>query len=342
MPVTMARATIAQRTQLVLETTYGVLPASPAWQRLPTLAIKPKPNLEAVAYREQGRKFASVVVPNREWSSATFDGALTFSELPFIYASLFSPPSPNPPAAGASGERSWTMKPSNDTPDTPATYTMQHGDTSANGIQVGGLVVTDATMEITRQACKLSGTMIGLPWTTAQTLAVNGSPVGATVTDVENIPVQPGYLSVYLDPTFGAIGTTKLTRFLSLHFAVTGRWHPEWVLDNALGSYLQLVEGTPSATITVKMEADAAAMALFAQYRAGTIAYLQMRTGANAPAIGSTYYALTLAVPVEVKNATEYSDEGGVYAIGFEFEPIADVTAGYPMQIITTSRQALI
>lgn len=334
MSVTMARATIAQRTQLVLETTYGTLPGTPQWKRLPTLAIKPKPENEAMSFREQGRKFPSVVIPNKEWSSASVEGALTYGELPFIYASLFG--ATTPADGGTSPDYlTWTMKPNNDTPDTPATFTMQHGDNSANGIQAGGMTVTGAKMSITRQECKLTATMIGQQWVVDTTLAT------ANVADVENIPITPGSVSVYLDPTFANIGVTKLTHFLSLDFDVTDRWAPEWVVDASDTSFLQLVEAEPKSTVTLKLEANDEAMDFFDTYRAGTIGYLQVvATGTQITT--NHNYSMTLSIPVEVKKLNEYSDEGGVYAIGFDLEAIADATAGYPMQLVVVNSTAAI
>jgi hypothetical protein len=339
MAVTMARATIAQRTQLVLETTYGAVPATPHWKRLPTLAFKPRPHNEAMSYREQGRKFSSVVIPNKEWSGGTFEGALTYGELPFIYASLFGAISA--PTVGTDGEYSWSMQPSNDTPDTPATFSLQHGDNTANGVQAGGMVVVDATLDITRSEAKISGTLLGLPWVTGQTLALTGAPVGAVVSDVENVPITPGVITAYLDSAFGSIGTTKLAKLLSIQHHVTGRWQPEWVIDASQPAYAELVEAAPTSSLTVKMEADAQAMGLFTQYRVGSLAYLRVTTASNGPLIGgTTHYKMQLDVPVEVKELQELSDEGGTYAIAFALEPIADPTATFPMKLLMVNKQS--
>lgn len=420
MPIPMARATVAQRTQLALETVFGAVPSVKHWKRLPTLAFKPRPQVEADSYREQGRKFASVVVPNREWSTATFDGAMTYGELPFIFSSLFGLPSGYPYTPGSDGDVTYVMLPSNDTPDAPATYSMQHGDNSANGIQVGGLAVIDTTLDITRQACKISGSMLGLPWLTDQTLAVTGAPVGATVTDVENVPVTPGSLTAYLDTQFsggsgatatatltsgsvsgvtvgaggtgynagavtvvfsggggsgatatativagiitaitvtnggsgytsaptvsiqgGAIGKTKLPRLISAQLQLSGRWQPDWVIDAAQPAYADLVEAAPTASATLKLQADAQAMGLIGKYRAGTLCYLRLTTGTSGPAFGSTArYKMELDLPVQVDELNELTDEGGVYAIAFRFAPIADPTATFPLKMTVTCQQS--
>jgi hypothetical protein len=412
MPIPMARATVAQRTQLALETTYGVQP-TPAtkWKRLPTLAFKPRPNAEAVAYREQGRKFASTVVPNREWSSGTFEGAATYSELPFIFASLFGATAPSGPLD--SSAYTWTMAPSNDNPDAPATYQMQHGDTGNQGIQVGGLAVTDATLDISRTEVKLSGSYLALPWLSGNPLAVTSGGSGATATaiitgdavsgfgsivggsgystppqvlltggggsgatakatvtagavtgitlinggsgytgpptvtlvsgavvNVENVPITPGSVTVYMDPTFGAIGSTKLARFISAQVQMTGRWGPDWVVDASQPAYPDLVELVPASSVTLKMQADSQGMSLFSKYRKGSLAYLRITTGSNGPAFSAaSHYKMELDLPFQVDDLQELSDEGGVYAIAFRLAPIADDTAGFPMQMTVVSQQ---
>jgi hypothetical protein len=68
---------------------------------------------------------------------------------------------------------------------------------------------------------------------------------------------------------------------------------------------------------------------------------LRVTTGSNGPLIGgTTHYQMQLDVPVEVSDLQEYTDEGGTYAIGFVFTPIADGTAGFPMQLTAVNKQS--
>src|SRR5579872_2343643 len=202
MAITTARATVVQRTQLGIESTYGTPVVASA--RMPALTIKPKPMAESMEYNTQGRSFASLVVPNREWSQASIEGPMTYSELPYLLNSLFQHGSP---IAGAHSDYVWTHAPSLDSADTPEVFTIEHGDDSANGIRMSGAVVTDLTLDMSRQECKLTGTMLGLRWSTAFTL--NGD-----APRVENIPITAGSVKWYLDSVFGSIGTTQLTRFM--------------------------------------------------------------------------------------------------------------------------------
>ena len=413
------RASITQRTQIAVETTYGVAAAT-NFRRLPTLMLTPNPEQEEHEYRTQGNKFPSIVVPNKEWNTSKGDGTISYGEAVYIFASLFGNTTP---VAGTGTSSVWTFAPSNGGVDTPASFTMQHGDQNF-GTQTLGNVITDLTLDISRAECKASISSIGRAFdntvalavlNATQTVTIGGAPTGgsfaltfkgqtatgiafnaaaaavqaalvalstigtggvtvtgtgpyvvtfagalassaqptitgsaagltggaptititptagAGVTLVENIPVQPAQVAVYLDATYAGLGTTKLGGTLSAKFTLSGRWQPIWVVDSGLTSYGGLVEGEPKASVELLLIADAQAYALFTSYRAGTTVYIQVKAIGPAIAGGGTY-TLTLNLPVEVAKLQEYKDEGGVYALGFEFRPIADATAGYPMQ----------
>jgi hypothetical protein len=326
--ITLARPTVLQRSQIGVETTYGTPVIASA--RMPAISIKPKPMAESMRYNTQGQSFDSVVIPNREWAQAAIEGPMTYSELPYLLSSLFQSVSPTP---GAHSDYVWTVAPSLDSQDVPAVYTIEHGDDSGNGIRMAGSVVTDLTLDMSRQECKLTGTMLGLAWTTAFTL--NGD-----APRVENIPITAGSVAWYLDAVYGSIGTTKLTKPLKAQIAVTGRWQPEWVMDrNTGGTYTQLVMAKPTTTVQLTLEANSQGMSLFSQYRAGSLAYLQ--AVALGPAIGGgDTYQFVMSIPVEILEPLELSDEGGVYAIGWSMAMIGDDTAGYPIQFAIQNKLA--
>ena len=65
-------------------------------------------------------------------------------------------------------------------------------------------------------------------------------------------------IDVYMDPTSGTLGTTKLTRVLNANIHISDRFGPVWVLNTANNSYVATVETEPSAELTLLVEADAA------------------------------------------------------------------------------------
>ena len=424
---TPSRASITQRTQFGVESTYAT--AATQAKRWPTLVVHPAPENEANEYRTQGNKFVNLVVPNKEWSTTKFEGAGTYGEMAYLFASLYANTTP---IAGAGTSQQWVFAPSNGGIDTPASFTLGHGDVNAY-VQTVGNVFTGMTFEFDRSAVKVSGEGIGHQFDTTtalavlnatQVLTITGAPTGGTftvtfkgyttstiaynaaasvvqtalqalptvgsggmtvtgtgpytitiagnlansaqplatasgagltggtspaaaiaagtggITVVENIPIQPGTITCYLDTTFSAVGTTKLNGLLSGSIALSGRWQPEWVVDASLASYGPLVEGEPKASVSLMLVADQAqAHSYFATYRAGSTVYFNLQ--AIGPLIsGSTYYKVNWVLPLQIFKLQEYKDEGGVYAIGFEFTPIADATAAYAMQAVVINETA--
>lgn len=213
--------------------------------------------------------------------------------------------------------------------------------TGLSSVGSGNATVTGTgPFTITLQGA-LAGTV--LPLTGSGTGLTGGTfsltETSSGVSFYEDVPIQPGTVAVFLDTSYASIGTTKLTNVLSGKFSVTGRWGPEWIVDDAIASYYQLVEQMPKASLSLMLAADSNARAYFATYRAGTLVYLQLK--ATGPLIsGGTHYSFTLNVPVEFSKLQEFKDEGGVYALGFELTPISDPTAGYAMQATVVNATA--
>ncbi len=115
----------------------------------------------------------------------------------------------------------------------------------------------------------------------------------------------------------------------------------EWILDATQSDFAKLVEMAPTPTLTLLLEADEQAMDLFATYRAGSTVYLRLTTGTGGPVLGAGHYAFQMDVPAAIKTLQEYKDEGGVYAIGYEFEPLADTnSAGFSHKMSVINRVA--
>jgi hypothetical protein len=79
-------------------------------------------------------------------------------------------------------------------------------------------------------------------------------------------------------------------------------------------------------SISVVLEADQQGMALLQQLRTGSTRYLRIE--AVGPQLGSQNYRFTLDAPCRVTDVTDFSDEDGVFAIGFTLTPIHDDSFG--------------
>ena len=179
------RNTSTQRTFLTPEVTPGTLLA--ATKRLPNLTIMPSIVASTVPFRGQGFKYPSSQVIGKESTGLTYDGAASYGELPYLLASLLGAATPSPIGTGG---YLWSFAHSMTLPDSPQTYTMEHGDPTIAG-RFGYGIFDAITFTLTRDSFKVNGTGIGQQWqagftmssvNAVQTLTITGSPTGGTFT----------------------------------------------------------------------------------------------------------------------------------------------------------------
>ncbi|HEY8742201.1 MAG TPA: hypothetical protein VIU62_03835, partial [Chloroflexota bacterium] len=109
------------------------------------------------------------------------------------------------PTVNTTGAATWLFQPSSTTPDTVQTYTMEYGS-SVRAERFAYGTFDSYTRSWDRKAVICGGSLIGQQMTDPFTLTAAG------ITTVENIPVLPRHIDVFLDTSFGALGTTKLLR----------------------------------------------------------------------------------------------------------------------------------
>lgn len=164
---------------------------------------------------------------------------------------------------------------------------------------------------------------------------------GGGATSVEDIPIIANQIDLFLDTTFGGIGTTPIPAAYTLDLALTGRWGPDWVLASANTSWGRFVELAPTLTMKLKIESDAVSDAFVAQYRAATTAYLRLLC--TGPVIsGGTHYKFQVDVPFKVGSMGGFSSQNGVWAADWNMLPVADAAAGYFLSALLVNKVAAI
>lgn len=307
------RAALTQGVQVGVESTPGTNVA--ANKQLVSIGISSAVQMEPQRYRPMGSKFATIVVPGKEWQEADIDGVGSYSELLWILSSVLK--DPGSPATVDTSAKKWTFSPANAAEDTVKTLSVEQGGTvRAHKFSYG--LVTDLELTFNRDECTVGGTMIG------QKIS-DGITLTSTPTTPPNVPIIPNEVDVYLDATSGAIGGTKLVRVLEATINIGSRFNPVWVLNSANASYVAHVEVEPTAEITLLMEADAEGMGFLTQMRAGSTKFLRIK-GTSATLAGATTekYSLTWDAAVKVKEVGDFSDEDGVYAIEWTLEQVYD------------------
>lgn len=318
------RTTITQATQIGIESVAGTGVA--ASKKLLAVSIAPSIKAETTPFRPQGAKYPTTSSLGKEWAEAAIEGIGCYNHLTYLLSSLIN--KPTPAQQGATTAYLWTFTPNQSAEDTIATLTVESGSSVRAGKFVNG-IVNDMTLTFTRDEVAIGGTMMGAAYEDNQTLT--GSP-----TDVAVQQILPTAVDVFIDPSSAALGTTKMTRVVSAEFAISGRFGQFWALNSAVSGPSAYVEATPTATLKLLMEADAAGMALLTSLRAGTKQFVRIQ--AEGPTIATTYkYKLALdvcGIPTEVG---DFQDEAGVYAIEFTLTPTYDATWTKPFSIALTN-----
>lgn len=198
-----------------------------------------------------------------------------------------------------------------------------------------------------------SATSIGLSSSATANTPVNAtaSASGVTLTIGQNpstvplVPLAASHVTCHLDATSGALGTTKLGRLFSGNFSIGNRFGPVWTVDESIPSWAATVETVPTLGFKMIVEADAAGMALLPLIRSTDTYFLRIlargpviySSGVYAGVGGYAGAALTYTyqhdMAVKVLNTQPFSDQQGVYAIGFDLIGVHDASWGKAVHV---------
>lgn len=278
-------------------------------------------------FRPMGQKYASIITPGKEWVEADLEGVGTYSEIVYLLSSILCTTTPT--VVGTTGYQ-WVFAPASKAEDTVKTFTVESGGTvRAQKFTYG--ICTEVELDINRDGIAISGAMMG------QALQ-DGITMTATPTAIEEKPILPTHIDVWIDPTSGALGTTKMTRVLNANIHLGDRFNPVWVLNSANNSFVAMVEAEPSATITILAEADAQGMGHLTSMRAGSSQFVRVKATSTEDAGTAVKYSLSWDAAVKVSEVGDFSDEDGVYAIEFTFDMVHDSGWGKAMNVTAVNK----
>jgi len=304
------RASIFQVVQIAKETTAGTSVA--AGKRLQSMTIEPGPKVDIKTYRASGSKFSAIAALGKEWTEATIGGGMTYSEIVYPLSGVIGTTTPTGTTA-----KTWVFSPSTTAPDTAATFTVEQGSSDrAHKFSYG--LFTALGMKFSRDACEIDGSMLGSAMT-------DGITMTSSPTYVELVPVLPTQVSVYLaDTAAGLDAAGPLARALSAEWNLSDRFGPVWVLNGST-TWAGFVETEPSLEVKLMLEADAEGMALLSTMRSGVTKFVRIEAE-GATIAGADKYLLQVDTACKVTDVDPFSDEDGVFAIGWSMKAFHDAT----------------
>lgn len=314
------RATISQGIQIGVEAVPGTPVA--ANKRLQSIGFEPGPQANIDTYRPGGQKFPALTTLGREWMEFGLTGRPSYDEIIYILASVIGNPVVTPVGAGTA--RQWSFTPSTFAEDTPKTFTIeQGGSVRAHRFSYG--LVNEVTLGITRDAVDLGGG--GIARRIEDDVAMTPAPTALPL-----VPILGGQMDVFIDDVVANLGDTKFGRLLNATFTLGSRYNPLWIVDSEQDSFVAHVEVEPTLSLEVTVEANEQGMGLLEDMRGSERNFLRVLATGPAIAGGAENYEMQIDLAGEIGAMGSFSDEDGVYAVGWTFTGVHDAGWGKAVQ----------
>lgn len=312
-------STVARNVQIGKETTPGTGVA--AGKQLQYIGFSLAPALEMQQFRPMGSKVNAAVTPGKDSSTMTIEGQGSYSEVVYLLSGLLKDVTPT--TVDTTG-KSWLYEPLARSEETKARYTIEEGSTVRAGKATYG-TVTDVTLTFNRsEGLTISGS--GFAQQYQDNIALTGSP-----TVIEEAIVLPTHLNVYSNDTFGAIGTTKLTRDFEAVCEIGGVVGQVWPINSANASFVSDVEIVPTATVSLTCSADTAGMGFLTAARAGATKYVRLEALSTVLAGSATaFYKLWVDMACKVTEFPGFDDQDGLKVVKVGLAPVLDATFSAP------------
>jgi hypothetical protein len=319
--MTAKRASVNQIVQIGVESTAGTTPGGGASEILEFFNWVVGMEADVKTFRPTGHKNTTVVEENMEWTSVAVDGPMDFRGICYPASSNFGIVSPAL-VSPSSTVYKWQFAPPITGISNPQTYYLQQGD--ANYCHsLNYLLFHDFGYTLTRKDWNFTGKCIGRNINNSATLTG-----GATTSGLA--PAVPKTVSVYLDATSGALGSTKLLDTLQVDFNSTGVFGPYWTLNAANASYASHVDMAPKVGGKLLMEADTVGLALLGYLQQGVTYYLRVQSVGNTIDVPNSLSAqITHDLAIKVSKPNPFKDSEGIFAVEWDFEVVEDATWGH-------------
>jgi hypothetical protein len=148
----------------------------------------------------------------------------------------------------------------------------------------------------------------------------------------------PNQLNVYLDDNSDDLGSTQLTKVISVEFAMDSVYGPAWFLNRSDASYSAHVDIEPGVTFKLMVEADANGMAMLDYVRSGATYYLRVDAlGSQIASDGGSgsdpiYNSFQHDMAVKFGKPQKWQDSDGIFAIEWDAQIVEDLTWGMAHQ----------
>ena len=322
------RGTVNRQVQVGVESTPGTPVA--ANKLLPSMSLTLNPEIDNREYRAQGFKMGTANKIIHFDGGASLSGPMNYSEIIYLLNTLVTGVITTP--GGGTNSRDHTFSPTATGTDAFKTLTIQEGDATA-AVQMAYSLLTDFGLTVNEGGSEVTGTLVGYAPTNT---TLTGSP-----TTIAQLPIGPREIDVFIDPTFGAIGTTKVSDCLGFEFSLGNKQVKKRVLNTTFQSFKETVEAPVSLSANFTTEHNLQSRNLYAGVTTTSNPVQYVRLKATGPIIeGAIPYKFQLDVAARIIDMNQ-QDASDIWGYQYVLLPEYDSTFGNKLcSIVVTNNLA--
>jgi hypothetical protein len=335
---------VAQQIQIAVEGTAGTYNTTPgAFRILDSWSVADRIMAPRTPFRPAGRRYSTVVPPNKEHVGAAVTGPLAYNDLVYEVSMLAG--SVAPTQVGTLNAWDWVFTFRTSGLVTPTTVTVEHGSDGSQVRKYSYAHLTGLSLAVTPDDCTKSGDLA------AQRVTVGTALTGAgtAATTVAMVPVIPDEWNVAVDTVAANVGNTVYSSDFAFDFGLTGMNAPYWRLRRPQqdgrpagdGSYAGIINQAPAATSRLNLAWDAEGTALLNQLRSGAPLYIRADS-LGGQIDGSANYMITIDEAVKLNEPGAWAPNQGAVANDWPLVVVNDATWGYAARVtVRCARSAL-
>ena len=225
------RSAVGIVNQIGVETTPGTLVAANRYT--PTLNWNLKRTIETKNFRARGSRVNTTKVQHKRMAEGSVEGVLDYNSIIYLLSGLFNDPSPSQIGALQAYERIYT--PGVRTADSSRkTYSLECGDATA-AEKYAFLQLLGLNLQAQQDDFTVSSNAIAR-------YPVDNASLTASPVEVAERPVQRADINLYMDNSFGSIGTTQITEAQSESLEIGNKFKDVFFHNRSAGEFADVVE----------------------------------------------------------------------------------------------------
>jgi len=196
----------------------------------------------------------------------------------------------------------------------------------------GDVVVSGGPIYLAPVTIIFQGTLAGTnvtPITVDSSLLTGGTYVvattiagGADITSIPQSPVSRMHVDIFVDDTFGALGTTKVTQAYAGDFRIGDKVQPFWALNTDYDSFQSTVRIAADITCSFSTPHNAQSRALYNAVRTNPWKWVRLLATGNEIDVGVNNELIRVDIAAKFGNPEKQEDANGVFGYKFNFNSL--------------------